>query len=103
MAQRGGDEGIGDAMAARIRNSVVLLRPLTSIPGVDVRLHGTTLYNSIYRVDDELLINMHVYGQPANQIPVLHLHSTGEPAMVSTYVESFERVWTGARTQSQDQ
>jgi hypothetical protein len=27
-----------------------------------IRLHDTPLYNSIYRFDDELLVNTHVYG-----------------------------------------
>ena len=35
--------------------------------------HGTTLYNSIYRVDDEMLVNTHVYGVNAYAAPVLHL------------------------------
>lgn len=97
VAIRGAEEGIRDVMAARIRNAAVLLRPLTSAPGVDIRMHDTTLYNSIYRADDELLINMHVYGQPAAHSPVLHLRQTDDPAMTSTYLDCFERVWAGAR------
>jgi hypothetical protein len=98
VAIRGAEEGIRDAMAARIRNAVVLLRPLTSVAGVEIRMHGTTLYNSIFRSDDELLINMHVYGQPAAHSPVLHLRRTDDPAMTSTYLECFERVWAEARS-----
>jgi transcriptional regulator with XRE-family HTH domain len=53
VAERGGNEGIDDAMAARIRNALVLLRPLLAIDGVEARLHRTVLYNSIYRADDQ--------------------------------------------------
>ncbi|MDX2817537.1 hypothetical protein PV410_34245 [Streptomyces sp. PA03-5A] len=34
-------------------------------PGVEVRSHDTILYNSIYRFDDDVLVNPHVLGAPA--------------------------------------
>jgi transcriptional regulator with XRE-family HTH domain len=93
VAERGESEGIGDAMAARIRNALALLRPLTQLPAVEVRLHRTALYNSIYRADDDLLVNPHVYGQPAATAPVLHARLTEAGMLAENYVESFERVW----------
>ena len=38
----------------KIRNALVLFRPLADEPGIELRLHDTVLYNSIYRADDEL-------------------------------------------------
>ncbi|MFE7870321.1 hypothetical protein ACFUYE_08255 [Micromonospora humida] len=38
---------------------------LEGAPGVNVLYHDATLCNSIYRFDDEMLINMHVLGFPA--------------------------------------
>jgi hypothetical protein len=35
--------------------------------GVSVRLHRTTLYNSLYPYDDDLLVNTHAYGVAAGQ------------------------------------
>ena len=35
------------------------------IEGVEFRFHRTILYNSIYRGDDHLLVNTHIYGVPA--------------------------------------
>ncbi|WP_219465675.1 helix-turn-helix domain-containing protein [Nonomuraea rhizosphaerae] len=96
VAQRGADEGIGDGMGARIMNSLVLFRPLMKLENVEIRLHGTVLYNSIYRGDDQLLINTHVYGQPASNAPVLHLRQVPGGDMVATYLESFESVWESA-------
>ena len=40
---------------------------------MELRLHGTVLYNSIYRADDQLLVNTHIYGVMANNAPVFHL------------------------------
>ncbi|SEG93364.1 hypothetical protein SAMN04489712_13832 [Thermomonospora echinospora] len=93
IADRGADEGLGDAMAAKIRNALVFYRPLCEIDGIAIRQHDTTLYTSIYRADDELMINPHVYGVPAAQAPVIHLHKASTSDMASTYLDSFERVW----------
>ncbi len=69
VAERGHDEEIGEAMAAKIRNALVNYRPLRAVKGAEVRLHRTVLYNSIYRADNQLLVNMHVYGMPGLQRP----------------------------------
>lgn len=97
VSTRGADEGIDDAMAAKIRNAIVLYRGLRQVDGVAFRLHSTVLYNSIYRADDELLVNPHVYGVGASQAPVLHLRRVAGGSMVRTYLDSFERVWSEAR------
>ncbi|GLU47117.1 XRE family transcriptional regulator [Nocardiopsis ansamitocini] len=96
VAQRGIDEGIDDAMAAKIRNVIVLYKSLRAVQGVEFRLHGTVLYNSIYRGDDQLLVNTHVYGAPAANAPVFNLRKVAGGTMVTTYTESFERVWDEA-------
>ncbi len=97
VAQRGADEGIDDAMAARIKNALVLYRPIRGLEAVEIRLHRTTLYNSIYRADDQFLVNTHVYGTPAGDAPVLHLRKVAGGDMVTTYATSFERVWAAAQ------
>ncbi|MEU6402083.1 XRE family transcriptional regulator [Streptomyces sp. NPDC046985] len=102
VAERGESEGIGHVMAARIRNALALLRPLISLPAVEVRLHRTALYNSIYRADDDLLINPHIYGQPAATAPVLYARLTAGGMLAGNYVESFERVWGRARVVESD-
>jgi hypothetical protein len=96
VAERGISEGIGEAIAAKIRNSLTLFRPLAKIDGVEVRMHCTTLYASIYRADDDALINMHAYGAAASHAPVLHLRKIEDGDMASTFLESFERVWSTA-------
>lgn len=62
-----GEEGIGDAMAAKIRNALTLYRPLGEVENIGIRLHRTVLYNSIYTADDRLLVNQHTYGTPARR------------------------------------
>ncbi|MGH3680532.1 MAG: helix-turn-helix domain-containing protein [Natronosporangium sp.] len=96
VAQRGADEGIDQTLAAKIRNAIVLYKPLRGIDGIEFRLHRTVLYNSIYQADDQLLVNTHIYNFPASQAPVLHLRRVAGGDMVTTYLESFEQVWDSA-------
>ncbi|MEU4821837.1 DUF5919 domain-containing protein [Actinomadura sp. NPDC023710] len=97
VAERGSDEGVGESMAAKIRNALFHYRALGEVDGVEIRLHDTVLYNSIYRADDDLLINPHAYGIAASHAPVLHLRRAEDGDMASTYLESFERVWGGGK------
>ena len=102
VAERGHDEEIGEAMAAKVRNALVLYRPLRAIKSAEVRLHRTVLYNSIYRSDNQLLVNMHVYGMPAYSAPALHLRKVAGGEMTATYLESFEHVWNSAVPVTED-
>ena len=96
VADRGADEGMDDAMAAKIRNALVLYRPLRGVEGAEFRFHQTILYNSIYRSDDQLLVNTHVYGVAAAHAPVWHLRKVAGGEIAATYLDSFEQVWDTA-------
>ncbi|WP_182888016.1 hypothetical protein [Microbispora sp. H10885] len=98
VATRGVEEGIGaDVIAARVRNALMLYRPLQEVDGVEIRLHHTTLYNSIYRADAELLVNVHAYGTPAAQAPVLYLTAAKDEDSTAVYHTSLERIWAVAQ------
>jgi transcriptional regulator with XRE-family HTH domain len=98
VAARGVDEGIGaEVMAARVRNALTLYRSLRDIQSVEIRLHRTVLYNSIYRADRELLVNTHAYGTPAANAPVMHLSHTDDRGPAATYLSSMTRIWTTAQ------
>jgi len=94
--ERGHSEGIEDTMPAKVRSAIAMLRPLQSVENAEIRLHGTILYNSIYRGDEQLLVNTHIYGVMANSAPVFHLRKIPGGDMANTYLESFERVWSEA-------
>jgi hypothetical protein len=94
VAERGVEEGIGAAMAAKIRNALALYKPLLDVGDVEIRLHQTTLYNSLYQADNDLLVNQHAYGIPAANAPVFHLRSGGSSDMFSSYTKSLERIWS---------
>ncbi|HEY3004696.1 MAG TPA: DUF5919 domain-containing protein [Kribbellaceae bacterium] len=97
VANRGAEEGIGDGLAARIRTSIRYLNGVHEVPGVDVRLHDTILYNSLYRFDDDLLVNLHAYGTGAPQNPVMHLRRVPGGRLFNHYMTSFDAVWDTAK------
>jgi hypothetical protein len=78
---------------AKIRNAVTLYRPLYAVENIEIRLHRTVLYNSIYRADGQLLVNQHTHGISAAQTPVFCLCGNGGGEMAALYLDSFERVW----------
>jgi hypothetical protein len=96
IAERGEEEGIGEAIPAKIRNALRLYRPLGTVQNIDIRLHRTVLYNSIYRADGQLLVNQHTYGISAAQAPVFCLFHAGGGEMAALYLDSFERVWASS-------
>jgi transcriptional regulator with XRE-family HTH domain len=96
VSERGRTEGIDEGMAAKARNAIVLFRPLLAEANAEIRLHDTVLYNSIFRADDQLLVNTHIFGTMANNAPVFHLRKIPGGEMANTYLDSFERVWERA-------
>jgi len=68
-----------------------------TVANVDVRIHGTVLYNSIYRFDSEMIVNTHVYGKVASHAPALHLRRLSSGTLFDTYAESFTHVWDAAK------
>lgn len=96
VARRSNEENIADAIPHKIRNVLHHYQPLAEDGGAEVRLHETTLYNSVYRFDDEMLVSLHVLGKPAAHAPLLHLRKLAEGDLFTTYADSFEQVWSGA-------
>ena len=93
VAVRDREEGIGGTLSAKIRSALSYYRPLVDVDGCEVRLHNATLYASLFRYDDEILVNPHVYGEPASANPTLHLRRLDGGAVADQYMASFERVW----------
>jgi transcriptional regulator with XRE-family HTH domain len=81
VLERGQSEGIGDTMPAKVRSAITMFQSLQSVP------------NSIYRGDDQVFVNTHIYGVMANNAPFFHLRKIPGGAMAVNYLESFERVW----------
>jgi lambda repressor-like predicted transcriptional regulator len=98
VARRSDEEQLGKGtLGARIRNALAFYRPLLDVDGVEMRFHKTTLYNSIFRFDDEMIVNTHVYGFQGAHAPALHIRRLSAGDLFETYSESFETVWTQSK------
>ncbi|MEV7968686.1 XRE family transcriptional regulator [Sphaerisporangium sp. NPDC088356] len=96
IVARGQEEKYGHGIESRCRVALMHYRPLISA-GVQVNLHDTTLYNSLYFGDDRMIVNAHVFGMNAYGAPVYHLRRTGQSGLYDAYAQSFEAVWERSR------
>jgi transcriptional regulator with XRE-family HTH domain len=90
------EEGLGGTLAPKIRSSLTYYRALADLDGCEVRLHATTLYASLFRYDDEILVNPHAYGEPASANATFHFRRLDGGTIAHHYMASFDRVWAEA-------
>ena len=93
IALRGREEGMPDGIPGRVRMALAYYRPLLGAPGVEFHLHRTTLYNSIFRFDDQMMVNQHIYGTYGYLAPILHLRRVDGSDLFATYERSADAVW----------
>jgi hypothetical protein len=96
IRRRGEEEQIGEAVVARCKTTLALLRPYAGTPGLDIRTHRTNLYASIFRVDDTVITNFHIHGSPGRENPVIILRRSDEPGP-AVLEQSFSRILDGGR------
>ncbi|MFC7217966.1 XRE family transcriptional regulator [Streptomyces polyrhachis] len=97
VQQRGVEERFGHGIESRCRLALMHYLPLLGTPGIELRLHDTPLYNSLYRADDQVLVNAHVFGVNAYAAPVWQLRRVEDGGLFDTYAQSFAAVWDTAR------
>lgn len=90
---RGEEEEVGSLLGARSRLAInAAERWLVNSPA-SLRLHDATLYATILRFDNIVLLNWHLFGIPAAEAPLLHLRRAEANGMTETALRSFENVW----------
>lgn len=94
LASRDAEHEISGGVSGRVRAVLAYYKPFGNL--ISIRLHDTPLYNSVYRFDDEMIVNVHAYGILAAYTPTMHI-SRIDGQYFNTYLESFERVWASAR------
>lgn len=96
VAARGREERFGHGIESRCELALMHCRPIVGTRNVEVRTHDTTLYNSIYRADDDLMVNAHLWGVNAFGAPMWRLRRHPAGSMADAYLESFDAVWDRA-------
>ncbi|MGL5865357.1 MAG: hypothetical protein ACRCYX_05700 [Dermatophilaceae bacterium] len=90
------EEATNGGIPGRIRMATTYYSPLAGVPGVEFHLHRTTLYNTMIRCDDHMLINQHIYGTYGYQAPMLHLRRIETGGLFATYERSIDKVWAAS-------
>jgi transcriptional regulator with XRE-family HTH domain len=98
---RGREEGVGEALAARCRLALTYAQGIHQVAPSAVRITGATLYASILRFDDDILLNTHLWGNPAADSPVFHFRQRGIDGIAVNIIKSFNRVWNAAQPLSE--
>jgi hypothetical protein len=49
------------------------LQPISGTAGLEIRTHTTPLYTSMFRAEDTLIANPHLYGAPVSHNPALFI------------------------------
>ena len=93
IALRDREEGMNGGIPGRVRMALAYYRPLAGVGGVDFHMHRTTLYNTMIRMDDQMLVNQHIYGTYGYVAPVLHLRRIDTGDLFATYERSIDKVW----------
>jgi len=75
---------------------VTYYQPLLDVPGCEIRLHSAVVYASLFRFDDTMPANPHVWGAPASANPILHLRRIEGGTWFDAYRRSFDDVWETA-------
>ena len=78
------------------------LGPVGRLAGVGIRQHATTLYASLFRFDDVLLVNDHAYGVWACHSPVYQLRRRSTGTCSTFYTDTFETGLGGIKPLSRD-
>ncbi len=96
VKRRGVEEGIGTSLPSRCALTLDRLAPLAMREGIELRVHSTTLYASMFRIDDSLIANHHILGSPASDNPAIQFtRSAGENLWI-TYADAFNLIWSSA-------
>jgi ADP-ribose pyrophosphatase YjhB (NUDIX family) len=99
VARRGQEEKYGHGIESRCRQALMHYAPLTGLPGVEINQHDTTLYNSIYMGDEQMIVNTHRFGMNAYATPVCCICGAQPKAVSSTATPRASRTFGGCRAQ----
>jgi transcriptional regulator with XRE-family HTH domain len=98
VADRDAEEGVDGGLIARVRTSLRYFEELSDCEGVELHVHATPMYTSLFRFDDEMFVTPHLYGRTGFRAPLLHLRRLGGGGIFESFASHFEDVWAVSRS-----
>jgi transcriptional regulator with XRE-family HTH domain len=68
------------------------LEPLTTHPNITLRSYYAERANSIIRVDDQMLLTLHLYGAPSQQAPLLHIRRHSDDGLIDQFLAHLDAI-----------
>lgn len=93
LRRRSGEEMLFDVLVNRAEMARDALDPLFTTAGVEYRPHTATVYTTIFRCDEQMLVNHHLFGIYGYLAPLMHLKRTDDGGLFDMFRSSFDRVW----------
>ncbi len=84
-------------LVARIKDAHRRLAPLARESGIEVRQHDVACSHTILRLDDHMLLTVHLYGTPGFQAPLIHLRRERDYGIFDQLVAHVEGLWQAAQ------
>jgi hypothetical protein len=95
VVERDAEERLNGGLVARVRTSLQQFEEaLADCEGIELGLHASPLYNSLFRFDDDMFVTPHLYGTTGYRAPLLHLRRLERDGIFDTFAGHFEAVWS---------
>lgn len=97
-AEQGEDVGLLDIpeSAREVERSITTVETLITTAGIEARTFVTARVNSILRLDEEMLVILHLYGVPGDAAPMLHLKRQSSHGLFDRFLTHFDALWLNA-------
>jgi hypothetical protein len=93
VRERDREEQLGGTLPARIQTTLYQFRDLYNHTNIQIHLHRTPMYNSVFRFDDEMFVTTHLYGLHGSKAPLFHLRRLGPHGIFANFAAHFENLW----------
>ncbi len=101
VRERDSLEQMHGTLPGRIRNALSMLGDLADTSGCSIGLHGTHLYNSVFRFDDQMLVTPYLVRARGYQHPALHLRKLSPHGIFASFADQAEQIWDTTTSYSQ--
>lgn len=89
-------EAKADAWQNDHDHALAHLQPLTGQPGIEIREYAAARFNTILRIDDQMLVTLYLWAQSRLQAPLLHLRRQTQNGLFDKFAQHYDALWQDA-------
>jgi transcriptional regulator with XRE-family HTH domain len=84
------------AAAMEIARSRAIINTLLEHENVHARKFAAMRFNTIVRVDQRMLVTLHLWGTAGEQAPLIHLRQLDHPGLFEQFAQHYQHIWEHA-------